>query len=306
MDEPTTRCVSAALTMFDIMEHSVSLVENLDKGRQPFKDMDAVYFIAPTIEAAHRVMGDFISPERAKEIVRDDGNPSVAVTRYSKVHLFFTGVVGDDIMELFQTNPLLLAKVKTFKEVHFNFLAPESWVYHLDIYDSFQRLYDQDIDKNCPILYGKKLATLCITLNEFPNIRYQSSSPISKIVANTLNQTLLEYKRANATFAPYGDDGNTERERGQIIILDRIFDPLTPLMHEYTYQAMANDLLEVDENGLIHYETTTERGDKVNKEAVLNSEADELWIEHRHKHIAKVISSLKERMDDILQTNAGK
>ena len=40
--------------------------------------------------------------------------------------------------------------------------------------------------------------------------------------------------------------------------------------------------------GMIHYEATTEKGDKVKKQAILNSEVDELWIEHRYKHIAKV------------------
>ena len=80
--------------MFDIMERNVSLVENLNRGRQPFKDMDAIYFISPTMEAAERIMGDFITPERAKEIKREDGSPGVAVTRYGRAHLVFTGQVN--------------------------------------------------------------------------------------------------------------------------------------------------------------------------------------------------------------------
>jgi hypothetical protein len=31
-------------------------------------------------------------------------------------------------------------------------------------------------------------------------------------------------------------------------------------MHEYTYQAMANDLLDIDGRGMITYTTTTEKG----------------------------------------------
>ncbi len=198
-----------------------------------------------------------------------------------------------------------MSKIKTFKEIQFDFLVPESWIYHLDLTESLPTLFNNPSDAAFPIAMAKKLATLCITLNEYPNIRFQKSSVIATNIANKLNSILQDYKRVNPKFIAFGEDNSADRERGQMIIIDRMFDPLTPLMHEYTYQAMANDLLVLDEDGMISYETTNERGTKIPKKAILNSESDELWIEHRHKHIAKVISSLKERMDDILSTNAG-
>lgn len=96
MDESSTRAVSSSLTMFDIMEHNVSIVENLKNGRQPFPQMDAVYFVSPTLESANKVMGDFVSSARAKEIIRDDGSAGVAVTRYGKAHLIFTDTVSEN------------------------------------------------------------------------------------------------------------------------------------------------------------------------------------------------------------------
>ncbi len=68
--------------------------------------------------------------------------------------------------------------------------------------------------------------------------------------------------------------------------------------------AMVNDLLDIDSQGMISYNADTGSG-RVEREAILNSEPNELWKEHRHKHIAKVIASIKERMDDILQSSAG-
>lgn len=94
MDEYTTRVVSSALTMFDIMEQNVSIVEDLARGRQPFPDMDAVYFITPTMASAKRVMSDFVSKTRAKELPDVNGKPVVPVTRYGDVHLFFNGTVS--------------------------------------------------------------------------------------------------------------------------------------------------------------------------------------------------------------------
>lgn len=34
----------------------------------------------------------------------------------------------------------------------------------------------------------------------------------------------------------HGQQGHTERDRATLLILDRAEDPLTPLIHEHTYQ----------------------------------------------------------------------
>jgi syntaxin-binding protein 1 len=79
MDEATTKIVSSALTMYDIMEHRVTLVEQLDKIRQPFPEMDVIYFITPTIESVNLVIEDF---------------PSLSKAKYGNVHLFFSDTVS--------------------------------------------------------------------------------------------------------------------------------------------------------------------------------------------------------------------
>jgi Sec1 family len=78
MDESSTKIISAALTMYDIMEHRVTLVEQLLKKRQPFPEMDVIYFIAPTTESVKEISKDFTLGGKAK---------------YGSVHLFFSDTV---------------------------------------------------------------------------------------------------------------------------------------------------------------------------------------------------------------------
>ena len=78
MDEKSTKIVSAALTMYDIMEHRVTLVELLSRPRQPFPEMDVVYFVSPTKQSVKKMGEDFLNAEKAK---------------YGNVHLFFTDTV---------------------------------------------------------------------------------------------------------------------------------------------------------------------------------------------------------------------
>jgi len=46
----------------------------------------------------------------------------------------------------------------------------------------------------------------------------------------------------------HGGQSHTQRSRSTLLILDRASDPLTPIMHEFTYEAMVNDLLGIEED----------------------------------------------------------
>jgi syntaxin-binding protein 1 len=210
----------------------------------------------------------------------------------------------NEVFGTIQQNALLVSKIKTFKEISLDFLAQESNVFQFKLDNTLEKLFGTAKDSTYAAFLGRKLANVCITLNEHPSIRFQGNSPHAREIATSLHQTILSYKRANPTFWTYGDDHiHHERERAQILILDRSFDCLSPLMHEYTYQAMAQDLLAIEE-GVVTYKTTTNKGSEQEKQGLLG-ENDEFWVELRHQHIAKVIEVIKERMNDIIQNNSG-
>lgn len=206
-------------------------------------------------------------------------------------------------MQAFQNNPVIGSRIKTFKEIYLDFIACESNVFQMDQGQGLLKMYGTIPDPDFPAVVGRKLATLCISLNEHPAVRFQASSAYAREMAMSMNEVITSFKKKNSHWWCYGEDSHMERERGQMLILDRTFDPLTPLMHEYTYSAMVNDLLSVEDN-VIAYSTTTNKGTKELKEALLG-ESDALWTELRYYHIAKVIAIIKERMSDIIQTNAG-
>ena len=202
-----------------------------------------------------------------------------------------------------QANPSLVNKIQTFKEINLDFLVIESNLYQFDQPEALSQLYGSLADPAYPATIARKLSNVCITLNEHPSIRYQGNSKYAREIGITLDSILKDFKRINPTFYVQGDDNHHDRDRAQILIVDRSFDPLSPLMHEYTYQAMVEDLLYI-KDGIISYKTKTNKGTDLIKEAILNDN-DELWLELRHSHIAKVIETIKDRMNDIIQNNAG-
>ena len=98
-------------------------------------------------------------------------------------------------MAKLQANGLLASKIKTLREINIDFLAVETNVYEFGITDALERLHGSVGDPDLPALLGRKLATLCITLNEHPCIRFQASSAYCREIASVLNHQLQQFKR---------------------------------------------------------------------------------------------------------------
>ncbi|CAF3813017.1 unnamed protein product [Rotaria magnacalcarata] len=285
MDRLATRIISASCKMHDIMSEGITIVEDIMKKREPLGMLEAVYFIQPSERSVNELINDF-----------DKAN--ALVPKYKAAHVFFTEACNSDLFTKL-TQSKCAKYIKTLREVNIAFLPYERQVFTLDSPDTFFISCDPSqshVRAGHLDVIAEQIATLCATLGEYPTIRYRSENEKLLEFAHAVQQKLNQYKADDSTMGEGGD-----KAKSVLLLLDRGFDAVSPLLHELTFQAMAHDLLKI-ENDVFEYEVQTPGADpKTNpgqKQKVLLDENDELWTELRHQHIAVVTQSITKKIKD--------
>lgn len=285
VDPHTTKILSSCCRMYDIMEQGVLVLENLMVKREPL-EFSAIYFIHPCAESINKVVADFANAKKPQ---------------YSSAHLFFTGRVSNENLLLIKESPHLLKRIKTFQEINLDFNAVESRVFSFyqhrnmlkNLYWSSKKVLSKELT-----LQASRLVSVLLTLEEEPYIRFHEKGHggLCKAFARYVDQELKAKKQQMPEWKQ-----NENRDRGSLIIIDRSMDPLSPLMHEYTFQAMVYDLLKC-RGEICHLPEESKSSDEKN-DTLLLGEDDDLWMELRHSHIGEVLAQVTSKFKEFKGSN---
>ena len=151
-----------------------------------------------------------------------------------------------------------------------------------------------------------QITGLCVSLGEYPKVRYyRPKNPIHEAsvlcthLARFISEELDEYAQWNPNFPP-----PSSRPQGVLIVTDRSMDLMAPLIHEFTYQAMAHDLLPIKDGDKTTYHLTINEGTREAEEKDMELvEKDKVWVENRHRHMKDTIDKLMGDFRKFLQQN---
>ncbi|ORX46023.1 Sec1-like protein [Piromyces finnis] len=271
VDYYTHDIIFSIFSRSELANENVELIYRIDR-KDSFPTYDAIYFISPTDESIQFVVNDF----RNKNM-------------YSTANIFFTNTVTDDLIGKLK---IISNSVEILKELYVDFFVFESRVFTIRSEECFQRLYNSKLQNNTLEDISNKVVSLLATLGDYPDIRYFDPDGNTSNIASKFAYKLQE-KLDNLTDIDGDFPKKTPYKRTNMIIVDRSYDLVGPLLHDFYYQGMANDIADI-EDGVI-YRYTMSNG--TNKQEKLN-ENEDFWRDIRHMYISDAMEYVKEKVDE--------
>lgn len=280
LDSQTVSAVSVVYSQSELLQKEVFLVELVDsiyKSKESMSHLKAVYFLRP-------------SSENIQHLRRQLANP-----RFGEYHLFFSNMLKDtqihiladsDEQEVVQQVQEFYADFVAVEPYHFTLNIPSNHLYMLPAVvdpSSLQHFCDRVVDG---------IAAVFLALKRRPVIRYQRTSDIAKRIAQETAK--LMYQQESGLF----DFRRTEISP-LLLILDRRDDPVTPLLNQWTYQAMVHELIGIQDNKV----DLRSIGDfpKDQQEVVLSSEQDTFFKANMYENFGDIGMNIKRMVDEFQQ-----
>ncbi|XP_054711867.1 vacuolar protein sorting-associated protein 45-like isoform X2 [Uloborus diversus] len=267
MDKETISIVSMAFAQSEILQKEVFLFEMLDVVRsEPMKHLKCIVFLRPTKENIELLACELKYP------------------RYGQYYIYFSNIVSkSDIKILAEADET--ESVREIQEFYGDFVPVAPHLFSFNIIGSYQgRSWNQNHLYRC--VHG--LVSILLALKKIPVIRYQDSSEMARKLAESIKQTIA---KENALF-----DFRRPDIPPLLLILDRKLDVVTPLLNQWTYQAMVHELLGIHNNRVNLSEVPGISKDL--QEVVLSPDHDEFYATNLYSNFGEIGVKIKDLMEE--------
>eukprot|EP00798_Chlamydomonas_sp_ICE-L_P025257 gene25257-10905_t len=225
VDAETMRIASLLFGRTELAEHNVVHIEKIEQDGKSHQELK-------------------VGRDNITMLKRELKSP-----RYQSYYVFFTNLLSSVHLQELAEADAPKERVMEVKEFYGDFIAVDNIHFTIPVgvkNDLFitpkpagsSLSTAQEIEVNDRFVQG--LSALFLALRRRPVIRYQRGSDACQRLADSLY--MLTYKQQYQVF----DFGS--RSTPIMLILDRKDDPVTPLLTQWTYQAMLHELVGVTDN----------------------------------------------------------
>ena len=289
LDAATTQTVSAVYSQTEILKESVYLVTTLEKNSstssqgETASHLKAVCFVRPTAANV-----DCLCAELQQR------RP-----RYQEYHIFFTGALPTGLLRKLAESDRS-ERVQQVQEFYADFLPINRDLWTLQCRHTLAMTVSAGTSwaPKHAVQYERNLQGLqamLLALKRRPSaIRYAAASPCAEELARDLQDAIEQDEIFH--FRRPSTGGLL------LLVLDRRDDPVTPLLSQWTYQAMVHELL-----GLNNHRVVLKGAPSIAKdleEVVLSAASDEFFRDNRHKNFGELGEEIQRMLKEYQKQTA--
>ncbi|KAJ1569485.1 vacuolar protein sorting-associated protein 45 [Cladochytrium tenue] len=273
LDAETTPIISIVVTQSQLLAREVYLVDRVDnRSREKMKHLKCIVFVRP-------------SPESIQALVEELRDPS-----YGDYYLYFSNTVKKSSLERLAEADEYEC-VREVQEFFADFLAVNSDLFSLGVSAPSQPLFVENSgtwDGRTFARVTEGILSVLLALKKKPLIRYQRTSAIAKKLAAEVAYHIQQE-------GPLFDLRRTDTPP-ILLIMDRRNDPLTPLLNQWTYQAMVHELFGIT-NGRVDMSSVVDVRPEL-REVVLSPESDTFYKKNMFLNLGDLGANIKAYVDE--------
>ena len=288
LDEKSSHLISNYFTMADLISKGIFSIELLRKMRKPFETYHAIYIISNTPESIDLLVKDFDYNSEDK----------THFSFYKNCHVYLIDPLTKNKNVLnSMMNEYFLRKIKTFKEIFFDFIALDRNLYYFGEEYNFNPIYqlffiqDNKLQNNICI---KKLYSICLITQTFPNIIYFIHDSNCKYIAENLSEKLETYYTNHKKIV----------KNGTLLITSRLLDLPGPVQFDLNYDHLLFESYKNNsdpEKKMINIDL---QGN--GKQKIILDHNDSLYDKYRLFNIYDVLNTLPTDLDKFNQSDIAK
>ncbi|KAJ6441689.1 killer toxin, Kp4/SMK-like, core [Purpureocillium lavendulum] len=272
LDRETVSIVSTAVTQSALLNHEVYLIDRLDNtAREKMRHLRCLCLVRP-------------SPETIQLLVDELREP-----KYGEYHVYFTNVAKKSSLErLAEADDHEIVKVVQEHFADYTVINPDLFGLGLSlpqwrIWAGNPDTWNPDALQRC----AEGLIAVLLSLKKKPLIRYQRNSALAKKLASEVRylmaqeDQLFDFRKVDTS--PI------------LLVLDRREDPVTPMLTQWTYQAMVHNLLGI-QNGRVDLSQVPDIRPEL-REIVLSQDQDPFFKKNMFLNFGDLGGTIKEYVE---------
>ncbi|KAK3333305.1 Sec1-like protein [Cercophora scortea] len=272
LDRETMPFISTAVTQSALLNQEVYLTDRLDNpNRDKMRHLRCLCFVRPHPDSIGLLIDELRDP------------------KYGEYHLFFSNIAKKSTLErLAEADDHEVVKLVQEHFVDYVVVNPD--LFSLNMAPPLHRIWSGSPDTwNTDSLQRatEGVIAILLTLKKKPLIRYQRSSALARKLASevryciTQEDQLFDFRKVDTP--PI------------LLVLDRREDPITPLLTQWTYQAMVHHQLGIH-NGRVDLSGVPDINPDL-KEIVLSQDQDPFFKKNMYLNFGDLGGNIKDYVE---------